>query len=61
MILLESTIAAILRPMNGLNKSRRDFFTHTIILFLSIQSRLNFLNLARHSNEYSELTFRLQF
>jgi hypothetical protein len=61
MILLESTIAAILRPMNGINKSRRDFFTHTIILFLSIQSRLNFLNLARHSNEYSELTFRLQF
>ena len=47
--------------MTGLNKSRKDFLTHTMILFLSIRSRLNFLQLARHSNTYVESSFRLHF
>ena len=58
---LRATITTILKKMNGITKSRRDFLTHTLILFLSIRSRLNFLQLARHSNTYVESSFRLNF
>jgi hypothetical protein len=58
---LKATITTILNKIGGLNKSRRDFFTHTLILFLSIRSRINFLQLSRYSAEYVESSFRLNF
>lgn len=57
----KATITTILKKIDRVNKSRRDFFTHTLILFLSIRSRINFLQLGRYSNRYCESTFRLQF
>ncbi len=56
-----ATITTILKKMNGLNKSRKGFLAHTLILFLSIRSRINFLQLARYSNTYVESSFRLHF
>lgn len=58
---LKATITTILSKIDGLNKSRREFFTHTLILFLSIRSRINFLQLSRYSTEYVESSFRLNF
>ena len=44
----------------SLNKWRRDFIFETLMLFLSIQGRVNFLQLARNS-KYGEQRFRQQF
>jgi len=55
------SITAILRGMDGLSKPRKQFFEQVFVLFLSISQRLNFLQLARHSNQYVESSFRLQF
>lgn len=56
-----SSLRAIMSKMSGLTKSRRDFVAHVLILFLSIRGRINFLQLARHSDAYEESTCRLQF
>lgn len=58
---IKSTIAAMLQQMPNLNKCRRDFFTKTMLLFLSIRGRINFLQLARHTDKYVESTFRNNF
>jgi hypothetical protein len=47
--------------MEGFSKSRKEFLTHMLRLFLSISGRINFLQLARHSTSYVESTARLQF
>lgn len=47
--------------MPGLNKPRIDFMSHVLYLFLSLRSRINFLMLARHTHQYVESSFRLQF
>lgn len=55
------SVEAIIRGMRGLNKSRRDFLTHILMLFLSIPGRINFLQMGRYSDQYVESSCRLQF
>lgn len=56
-----ASLAAIVANMPGLTKSRIEFLTHALSLFLSLRSRINFLMLARHSDQYVESTHRLHF
>lgn len=56
-----ASLAAIVAKMPDLNKPRIEFFCHTIVLFLSLRSRINFLMLARHSDQYVESTYRVHF
>ena len=57
-----TAILAILAKMCEVKKPQRDFLVHTLILFLSIRSRINFLSLERHSKGvYKENTYRNQF
>lgn len=59
---LSTTIRAILGKMVDIKKPQRDFLCHTLVLFLSIRSRMTFLNLERHSKgTYTESTYRNQF
>ena len=46
--------------MIGLNKCRKDFFLHTLGLYLGIKGRVNFLQLERYGNS-DEQSFRNQF
>jgi hypothetical protein len=55
------SITPILRGMVGISQPRKKFFEHVFFLFLSISQRINFLQLARHSNQYVESSFRLHF
>ena len=55
--LLTTMIASI----PDLTKPRRQFIAHLLMLFLSIRHRINFLQLARHSDQYAENTMRLHF
>ena len=61
MTVLQKTITAILGKMSGINKSKRDFLTHVLCLFLIIRGKANFLHLGRYSDQYVESSFRLQF
>ena len=55
-------IDAILVKMMDIKKPQRDFLTHTLLLFMSIRNRINFLSLERHSpGIYKESTYRNQF
>ncbi len=45
----------------GFSKSRKEFLTHMLRMFLSISGRINFLQLAPHSTSYVESTVRMQF
>jgi hypothetical protein len=56
-----SSFITIMAQMKGFSKSRKEFLTHMLQLFLSISGRINFLQLARHSTSYVESTARLQF
>jgi hypothetical protein len=47
--------------ISGLRKPQKEFLTHMLALFLSIKGRINFLQLARHTQQYGESTCRLQF
>lgn len=59
---IRDSITAILAKMSEIKKPQRDFLVHTLVLFLSIRSRINFLQLERHSKGvYKESTYRLQF
>ena len=60
-IVIITAIDAILVKMNDLNKSKKDFLSYCFCLFLSIQGRLNFLQMARYSDEYSESSCRNHF
>ena len=44
-----------------LHKPAKHFLAHVLHLFLSMKTRINFLSLARHSGQYNELSFRLNF
>ncbi len=55
------SFTTIMAQMKGFSKSRKEFLTHMLRLFLSINGRINFLQLARHSTCYVESTARLQF
>lgn len=52
---------AIVAKAAGLSKCRRQFLSHMLILFLSIRHRINFTQLARHSEAYCERSIRLNF
>jgi hypothetical protein len=58
---VKNTISTILSRMPELNKSKRDFIVHCLLMFLSIRSRVNFLTLSRHSSEYVESSYRNHF
>ena len=59
MTALKTTITAILEKMSEVKKPQRDFLTPALILFLSIRSGINFLQLERHSEgEYGESPYR---
>ena len=61
MKVITTAISTILVKMNDLNKSKRDFLSYCFCLFLSIQGRLNFLEMARYSDEYTESSCRNHF
>ena len=61
MKVITTAISAILLKMNGLNKSKKDFLSYCFCLFLSIQGRFNFLQMARYSDEYAESSCRNHF
>lgn len=52
---------AIVAKAAGLNKCRRRFLSHMLVLFLSLRHRINFTQLARHSARYCERSMRLHF
>ncbi|MGQ1788161.1 hypothetical protein, partial [Saccharicrinis sp. GN24d3] len=46
--------------MSNINKRRKDFVTETLILFLCIKGRINFLQLGRYG-KHKEQRYRQQF
>ncbi len=54
-------IGTIIQRVSGMPKSGRNFLTHILGIFMSIQTRINFLQLARHSFCYGEQACRNQF
>jgi hypothetical protein len=56
-----SSFPTIMAQMKSFSKSRKEFLTHMLRLFLSISGKINFLQIARHSTCYVESTARLQF
>ncbi|NJO02701.1 MAG: transposase [Bacteroidia bacterium] len=56
-----TTIDTILSKMPDLNKARRKFIGHCLLMFLRIGVRINFLSLARHSANYVESSYRNHF
>lgn len=57
----QALLAAIVANAPDLTKRRRQFICHMLMLFLSVRSRINFLQLARHSEQYCEHAMRLNF
>ncbi len=57
----QALLTAIVANLPDLTKPRRQFITHILMLFLSVRHRINFLQLARHSDQYAENTMRLHF
>ena len=54
-------LTTIVASLPDLTKPRRQFVIHILMLFLSVRHRINFLQLARHSDQYAENTMRLHF
>ena len=54
-------ISAIIAQVAHMPKPNRQFLTHVLHLFMSMTSRINFLQLARHSSHYGEQACRNQF
>jgi hypothetical protein len=57
---LMTIVREILERMGGITKWQQNFFAKLIVAILATHSRINFLNLARHSS-LSEKTCRRQF
>lgn len=55
-----SLIDTILDKMPGINRWRRRFIVESLMLFLSIKGRINFLQLGRYG-QYNECTYRAGF
>jgi hypothetical protein len=53
-------IIIMLDKLSNINKWRKDFILETFILFLSIRSRINFLQLVRYG-KHKEQRYRQQF
>lgn len=60
MSVMETIIANILNKMKGLSRIRKKFLLHIFILFLSVRSRLNFMNISR-IGRYCEKSCRTHF
>jgi len=58
--LCKSLIISVLEKLSNINQWRREFFVETLILFISIRGRINFLQLARYG-KYKEQRYRQQF
>lgn len=56
-----SPVGTIIKRVNGIPKSGKEFLVHMIGIFMSIQSRINFLQIARYSTIYGEQACRNQF
>ena len=56
-----TSIKTIITQVQELTKSQHDFLGYILGMFLSIKTRINFLQCARHSDEYNEKSCRLQF
>lgn len=56
----KSLISSMIDKMTGINQWRRTFLIETLILFMSIRGRINFLQLARYG-KYKEQRYRQQF
>lgn len=57
---IKSLITSNLSSFVTLNKPRRDFFIEIMLLFLTIPSRMNFLQFGRYG-KFGEQRYRLQF
>ena len=57
---METIIADILNKISGLTRSRKKFLIHIFVLFLSIRTRLNFMNMSR-IGKYCEKSCRSHF
>lgn len=57
----QALIDAIVAKATDLTKCRRQFLSHILMLFLSVRHRINFLQLARHTEQYCEHSMRLHF
>jgi len=53
-------IYSVLEKMSNINKRRKDFITETLILFLCIKGRINYLQLGRYG-KHKEQRYRQQF
>ena len=60
MSVMEKIITDILNKIDGLSRSRKKFLVHIFVLFLSIRSRLNFMNMSR-IGRYCEKSCRTHF
>jgi len=60
MSVMETIITDILNKMDGLSRIRKNFLIHIFVLYLSIRSRLNFMNMSR-IGRYSEKSCRTHF
>ena len=56
----KSLISSMIDKLSNINLWRRTFLIETLILFLSIRGRINFLQLARYG-KYKEQRYRQQF
>lgn len=52
---------AIVAKATDLSKCRRQFLSYILMLFLSVRHRINFSQLARHSDQYCDRSMRLHF
>jgi hypothetical protein len=52
---------AIVAKATDLSNCRRQFLSYILMLFLSIRHRINFSQLARHSERYCDRSMRLHF
>jgi hypothetical protein len=56
----QSLIVAILNKMEGIDAWRRRFLVESVMLFLLLRGRINFLQMGRHG-QYNESTYRRGF
>ena len=56
----KALISNIIDKLSNINQWRRDFLIETLILFMSIRGRINFLQLARYG-KHKEQRYRQQF
>lgn len=57
----QAFIDVIVEKSSGLTKCRRQFLSHLLTLFLRVRHRINFLQPARHTDQYCEHSMRLHF